>query len=152
MARRVQDHRVRELRRQKEAISRCSQGDLPLPIKLPVRVGAALGTPGPSGRPGSARPPPGSKELSVLRNHGHNQRGGAAGQSRLQRGQDAPAPVPRPAAGGAAAPDPRAREGPRGRAGRRPPQGARRPATGRRGLRAPRTWAARRAPGSAPGS
>ena len=76
-------------------------------------MGVALGTPGLSARREGALLHA-CKELSIPRYHERNQRGGEAGQSRLQLGTDAPAPVPRPAAGGAAAPDPRTREGPRG--------------------------------------
>lgn len=100
--------------------------------------GPQVSVPCPAGR----WSPPRCKKPSVPRDHERNQRGGAAGQSRLQLGSDAPSPVPRPAAGGAAAPDSRAREGPRGRTGCGPPQGAR-PDHRRRGLRAPRTSAAR---------
>lgn len=110
-----------------------SRGDLPPPIMLTrwtSSEGAAPWPPAPAGPrdgAGSGTQPvllPCSKVLSPLRHHEQNQRGRAAGQSRLPLGQDSPPAVPDPAAGGAAAHDQGAREGHRGRAGCGPPQGA----------------------------
>lgn len=66
---------------------------------------------------------PCSKVLPPYRHHEQNQRSRAADPGRLPLGQISPPAVPHPAAGGAAAHDPGAREGHRGRPGRRPPQG-----------------------------